>query len=1162
MKRIMSILLIGVLLFVVFNDVTMNFKQTDEKVQDENIIQFGSSGNSDESSATSLRDRTRSTRDEDIVTVMFDDAHYPAFTADPKNSADEAHGGCPGGYSDFADVLRDPKGMENSHPGHKFETDNKYEVISLDEGERITDAKLEEVDVLVVPCSMNEYKTSEIDAIERYVKGGGGLFLIADHSNFATAMDDIAYRFHVRWAHDVVTDSNDYSGPYNYWIIWEDRPPASGPADDNMPANDVPGYQNDKDEIWEITKNSPTVQFYCSNAYIFENPAESRVVIRTDTDGSSNFNGEPACLAIPNGNCTGAGKAVFITDSNVFGDDWDNWFGPDGDCDEDGKRDFWDEHNAEFGLGVIDWLAPGSYEVALIPGEKDPDTGLPKPLVYIYEPGETHSFEIEVWNLGLRNDIIELEIPEVPGNWTATIDKTETEELGTREKETLLLTVTAPMTNITDGEFAIINVTATSRNDPVNATDTIHSTNVIIVDLGFNVNWAVEKDVNEEKKTIVDPGRTTVATLGINNIGNINDTYEIDFKGVPSGWDITVDTKMHPNWVYDPEEKSLMGISLSSYHFEDNATGVSVFFTPPLDAKEGETAIITAMGESYLSRSSDQDAKGKHDDDLIFEVSAKRAIEINCEEPVKYIDPGKTVNYIISVQNNGNSREEVDIQLGSMMADWAATVDSPSIILQARQRKTVTVTMWAPEDALEGSRCVLEIEANMPSMGKVVDSLPLTAIVTRYSFINATLEDQNSYRRDPGEKVSINISVGNPGNGITMVYFGMAKLPEGWDFEFFHEGLTADHLILDPYQTVQIRLDITVSKDALSDALPETPAFDPYQVVINISGEENHQLLPVLVQVNRKADITVYTTSDMEVVEPGAWALFTVCVRNDGNAWDEIRIGIEDIPLDRDPKTGLEKKWNVFYSSVALVEQISGVKEKSYGDFSQLIDVSDLSPASGIEPNNTKEELLELKELVLRIPRDGIAWITITAETPYYALARDTYFNVTSTCLTSPRVRLPDIGCTISIRNAELSIVGDILISDDVTAYNLVSVMVRVKNSGEIRAEDVQVQLYEDGSVVATMPIRTILPGNTQMVAFTWKVPNKERCNLKVVVDPDDLITEKNTRNNMKERSVTISGSSIFLFGISAETIYVLLVIFVILGILLCAWFISRKRLK
>ncbi len=1138
MKKMLIPAIIILMLGVLFTQFVSNIDWTNDTenkiIIDENGSKFQgvdsidevAKGNDGEERLSGENKYSRSSRDSDVIKVMFDDAHLPAFSVDPANEADDVHGWGnvgEGGHSSFADVLRDPEGMEASHPGHTFETENKYEVVLLNEGELFTKEALEDIDVLVVPMTFNgNYRNSEIDVIEDFVKNGGGLLLIADHSNFPAQVNDIAMRFFVRWGSDVVTDVNDYTGPYNYWVIYEDN---NVPGDDNMPTNDVPGYENDPDQIYIITENAPSIQYYCSNAYTMENPAESRKIIITDTDGSSNFNGEPACLAIPNGNCTGAGRAVFVPDCNVFGDTYD--------CDEDGKVDFWDEHNAEFGLGIINWLAPRAYEVALISGEKDPYTGLPKPLVYIYEPGETHTFDIEVWNLGLRSDTIKLEIPNVPGNWTASLNVEETSELDTRESELITLTVTAPLTNVTDGDYAIINVTATSTGDPENATDTIWTTNVIIVDLGFNVNWAVKTDVNDEKKIIVDPGKTTVATLGINNIGNINDTYKINLQGVPSDWKINIDTERNPDWVFDEGEMSLSNIKLSSYHFEDNTSGITIFITPPIDAKEGETAIVTAVGESYLSKLSGQDAKGKHDDEIIFEVSAFRAVEIECEEAVKYVDPGKSVTFLISVRNNGNSRENIEIQLGPMISGWTAVTDMPTIILQARQKKTVSITMTAPKGALEGSRCVLEVKVNMPSVDKVVDSVYLTTIVNRFCLISASLEDTDYYNLNPGDKISLNLSVSNLGNGLTGANFYMFQLEIDWEFDFLFEGLSVDYVTLEPFQTVNLRLDITVPFNALADGIPETPSFDPFSIIVNISGEENFEYLFLSVQVNRKSSVEIFSSGDIEITEPGAFTLFRICVRNEGNAWDEIQLNIEDLPMDIYPATGIRKPWTIFFSSVSLDEQISGINNVEFVDFTQTVDVTNLDRSTAYEPSNMREELIILNEITIRIPRKGVAWVTLTVEIPRYASARDVSFNVSSFCISSPGLELPVIQSTVSVRNADLTFVGDIELPGSIETGELVSVMVNIKNTGDIRAEDVQVRLYVDGQAVATMPIRTILAGNTQMVAFTWKVPDISECKLKVVVDPDNLIVEKDKQDNSIEKPVLIEGSSGVMGGVA-----------------------------
>ncbi len=89
--------------------------------------------------------------------VLFDEAH-----GQRAGSADWVSGGA---YSDFATAL---------------EATGRFEVTRLTEG-RFDDAGLQAVDVVVVPEPNTPLAASEWDALERFVRRGGGLVLVANH---------------------------------------------------------------------------------------------------------------------------------------------------------------------------------------------------------------------------------------------------------------------------------------------------------------------------------------------------------------------------------------------------------------------------------------------------------------------------------------------------------------------------------------------------------------------------------------------------------------------------------------------------------------------------------------------------------------------------------------------------------------------------------------------------------------------------------------------------------------------------------------------------------------------------------------------------------------------------------------------------------------------
>ncbi|MCK6445957.1 MAG: hypothetical protein L6Q99_06140 [Planctomycetes bacterium] len=77
--------------------------------------------------------------------------------------------------------------------------------------EAIDDARLADVDVLVIKTPTEAYDPQEVAAIGRFVAGGGGLFLIGDHTNvFGTSfyLNQIAADYDIEFVHDATYDNN------------------------------------------------------------------------------------------------------------------------------------------------------------------------------------------------------------------------------------------------------------------------------------------------------------------------------------------------------------------------------------------------------------------------------------------------------------------------------------------------------------------------------------------------------------------------------------------------------------------------------------------------------------------------------------------------------------------------------------------------------------------------------------------------------------------------------------------------------------------------------------------------------------------------------------------------------------------------------------------
>lgn len=82
-----------------------------------------------------------------------------------------------------------------------------YEMSRLLESEPIDDRRLAACDVLVIKTPTARYSRPEIEAVVRFVRRGGGLLFVGDHTNYersSTYMNDIARQFGFAFRHDLL----------------------------------------------------------------------------------------------------------------------------------------------------------------------------------------------------------------------------------------------------------------------------------------------------------------------------------------------------------------------------------------------------------------------------------------------------------------------------------------------------------------------------------------------------------------------------------------------------------------------------------------------------------------------------------------------------------------------------------------------------------------------------------------------------------------------------------------------------------------------------------------------------------------------------------------------------------------------------------------------
>jgi len=102
-----------------------------------------------------------------------------------------------------------------------------FEMSRLLESDAIDEKTLAKCDVLVIKTPTARYSKEEIDAVVRFVRQGGGLLLVGDHTNYergSTYMNDITRYFGFTFRHDLLFGSGE--SPYRqvYRAPWVPHP--------------------------------------------------------------------------------------------------------------------------------------------------------------------------------------------------------------------------------------------------------------------------------------------------------------------------------------------------------------------------------------------------------------------------------------------------------------------------------------------------------------------------------------------------------------------------------------------------------------------------------------------------------------------------------------------------------------------------------------------------------------------------------------------------------------------------------------------------------------------------------------------------------------------------------------------------------------------------
>ncbi len=731
--------------------------------------------------------------------------------------------------------------------------------------------------------------------------------------------------------------------------------------------------------------------------------------------------------------------------------------------------------------------------------------------------GEVIQYDMTVLNAGKYqtyygqtdaefSDTFVLYADNVPEGWSAVLSKQQV-TLGPRETEDITLQVQVPYGAASE-EAAKITVVAQAKLQPrINDTQDT----VTIVKGRYNVKLSCADNVHGDGVPSDDGeligGDSTVFRVTVTNLGRENDTIILT-TDAPYGFNVSLTVP-----VIEGEARLPLGAG--------EARDVLMIVDIPTWATGGDYIInITGTSEGDPDVSDTLSTTTRV-------MGAFANIVLRCDDPVKDIEPGQTLVYNLTVLNFLGDELEVEINLTSpdLEYGWEASLSANPVTVAGFDATELTLMITAPDDALADTLAVFDLSASVEGNIMLRDQLRVYARVIHVYGLDTQLS-QDIASLVPEGVVHLTLEVENTGNGFDHWGLFYEDIPGEWTIERDSNPMT-----LDPRNktTQTILFNITV---------PRSAVVGTYDISLLVTSEGGrHYWHNTTVEVLQYYGLELAVEPIYQTTSAGRILLVELNISNTGNGPDGVGLSAEQTL----PGSTMEL---MFDGSLEQFETLNGfdpIEMAGNDESTEWADWSMIYAERQFTVQPFSHQVIKTAIIVPSTAYLGTYEFTITARSAGLT-------NLTALNKTVVEVTAPDL--TVITNGAQLKDLGQ----GDVGVLN-----VDVANLGNAPAYNVTVSLYlNDEEVPADSETFGVVKTN-ETVVLKWVVRGDED-NVRIVVDPEDDISEVDETNNEKEVKVELAGSSANVGQAADLTLWIALIIAALLIIAVIAYIIMMKR--
>ena len=621
----------------------------------------------------------------------------------------------------------------------------------------------------------------------------------------------------------------------------------------------------------------------------------------------------------------------------------------------------------------------------VLTGQVDVEFDEGETFYHVIEPGQQTIYNMTMNNStpgpkDLVADTYGLNISGVPMNWTANLYFASNHSsifpdtpifLEGGEDIRFYMRVQAPSIYQANGdELAEIRVTAQSYKDPAIQNDLITLT---LMDVVHGINLDTSHSMAD-----IEQGDTAIFSITITNTGNVHDAFVFwdpnSLEGqqewlLPFGWQVNFPIRVE----LDPGQSVTKNLEVFVPTSED--PGAFVIYVKgwsegePIKSVEKGTYDILELGVFVSIRSTGN---------IVFAV----------EDRSEQVKPGECASYDIDVTKNFDSGELVFATPGAPEAkpdgvamdawrveNWVVIVDFANATGSAdagdglgdpiawtipgnaeKVTKRVAVHVCAPQNATAGLGPAITLKGYLDGYPRISDSAILSTNVEHVFDLDAGVDPAvgTSMNVNPGDQITLPITVSNEGNGPDRFDFRLARVTDAfgvdviWDIDIPRENL--QELSPGTYQAFDVLMNVpdrvpagvyTVVLQAFSEEVyPDASGRDTRirdTVTLTITVDEFHDMQ---ISMDPTVDNAVKTSA------PGRIVRFTFNVTNNGNVADVPTLNNHTAQRDGDsllwnelPGMNVLSSWDVDWfimrqvSAELVVEEACMVMQSTASSF-------------------------------------------------------------------------------------------------------------------------------------------------------------------------------------------------------------------------------------